>query len=120
MRLKQLERLIFFISFLFVFSSCANYKLNYAPEVKDWEKAIPQKDSEVQHSIYLIGDGAPKTESLYGAEENIKILHGFYPQAQAVGDLVQAKFDSGSFEDVAYFEPDYLKEYRTTIAKQKL
>jgi len=54
--MKQLKFLTCLSLVLLLLSSCANYKLNYALEAKDWEKAAPSQDSVVQHSIYLIGD----------------------------------------------------------------
>ena len=35
-------------------------------------------------------------------------------------NAVLEAFRSGTFEDVAYFEPFYLKEFATTVSKKKL
>ncbi|PHN04443.1 hypothetical protein CRP01_20765 [Flavilitoribacter nigricans DSM 23189 = NBRC 102662] len=37
-------------------ASCANYRLNYAPEVENWEQESTAPDSEQPYSLYLIGD----------------------------------------------------------------
>ena len=34
--------------------------------------------------------------------------------------LAEKAFAAGQFEDVAYFEPFYLKEFQATIAKNKV
>jgi tRNA threonylcarbamoyladenosine biosynthesis protein TsaB len=34
--------------------------------------------------------------------------------------LAEESYDKGQFEDVAYFEPFYLKEFQATIAKNKV
>ncbi|MEL6944085.1 MAG: metallophosphoesterase, partial [Bacteroidota bacterium] len=56
MQFKQLKFLNYITIFLLLCSSCANYKLNYESEVKDWDKAMPTEELKVQHSLYLIGD----------------------------------------------------------------
>jgi hypothetical protein len=47
-------------SFLFFLSiignSCANYKLNIAPEAASWESLQPPNDSQLKHRMYLVGD----------------------------------------------------------------
>ncbi|WP_258105861.1 tRNA (adenosine(37)-N6)-threonylcarbamoyltransferase complex dimerization subunit type 1 TsaB [Marinoscillum sp. MHG1-6] len=70
--------------------------------------------------IFLIGNGAEKCKALYGEAGTIVYLPKIYPNAFSVGTLVENKFSDGAFEDLAYFEPDYLKEYRTNLPKQKL
>lgn len=47
---------------LFIFNSCANYKLNYAYEVQDWKEKLPP-DTIPRYSIYLIGDAGGGTET---------------------------------------------------------
>lgn len=45
------------IFLLLLFSSCANYKLNYSKEAKDWKtKNIAPTDQVVKHRMYLIGE----------------------------------------------------------------
>ena len=34
--------------------------------------------------------------------------------------LAQRAFDAGKFEDVAYFEPFYLKDFVATVSKKNL
>lgn len=47
-----------FLLFLFIFfHSCANYKLNYSSEVKDWQAQSPPSEA-IDHSVFLIGDVA--------------------------------------------------------------
>ena len=72
------------------------------------------------NQIFLVGDGAEKCYDLYQNHRHIKIIPGVYPNAFAVGKLAEAKFQENKFEDLAYFEPDYLKEYRTITPKDKL
>ncbi|MFY0601197.1 MAG: tRNA (adenosine(37)-N6)-threonylcarbamoyltransferase complex dimerization subunit type 1 TsaB [Cyclobacteriaceae bacterium] len=70
-------------------------------------------------NLLLIGDGAAKCTELFSNQENIKIQPGIYPNTFSVGRLMQEKFSKAQFEDLAYFEPDYLKEYQTKPPKNK-
>ena len=71
-------------------------------------------------SIMLIGDGAAKCQALFSHKVNISYQPHIYPNGFSVGKLLEDKFLNKQFEDLAYFEPDYLKEYRTNLPKQKL
>jgi tRNA threonylcarbamoyladenosine biosynthesis protein TsaB len=41
------------------------------------------------------------------------------PSAQYINQLALTKFKQGIFEDVAYFEPYYLKDFLATTPKKK-
>lgn len=49
-------KFLFFISFIFLFDSCANYKLNYTKEAENWGDAQPDPNLKLRHSVFLIGD----------------------------------------------------------------
>ena len=49
-------QLVLICTTLVYFSSCANYKLNYASDAKNWEQDQPDKDLKLKHRIYLVGD----------------------------------------------------------------
>ncbi|MCP4460644.1 MAG: tRNA (adenosine(37)-N6)-threonylcarbamoyltransferase complex dimerization subunit type 1 TsaB [Cytophagales bacterium] len=66
--------------------------------------------------IYLFGDGAAKTREVL-TQKNIKWIADVYPSAEHVGILAEEKFQNSEFEDVAYFEPFYLKEFQAKPAK---
>ena len=72
------------------------------------------------HKALFGGDGSGKFKGLKSADYNAKFLDDLSPSAWAVGLLAFEKFKENSFEDVAYFEPYYLKEYRATKAKPLL
>ena len=77
-------------------------------------------DAFDQCQLLFIGDGAAKCEDFFSHKTNIRFQPLVYPNAYAVGQLLEDKFQTQQFEDLAYFEPDYLKEYRTNLPKQKL
>ena len=69
--------------------------------------------------IYLFGDGASKTREVL-TQENIHWIDDMHPSAIEIGYMAERKFQSQEFEDVAYFEPFYLKEFQTKPAKKLL
>lgn len=63
------------------------------------------------HKILFFGDGADKCEAVLGANNNAKFLPGFVNSATFLTQKAAEKFDKKEFEDVAYFEPYYLKDF---------
>lgn len=64
----------------------------------------------------IFGNGAAKcAEVLEGA-----VLVDVAPSARGLARPAQAAFDAGRTEDVAYFEPFYLKDFVVTAPKKKL
>ena len=41
---------------ILLLQSCANYKLNYGDETKDWDQKTPPTNLAIRHSLYMIGD----------------------------------------------------------------
>ena len=69
--------------------------------------------------IYLFGDGASKTKEVL-TQGNIQWVENIHPSAKDIGRLAEEKFQASDFEDVAYFEPFYLKEFQAKPAKKLL
>lgn len=69
-------------------------------------------ESDFANNALYLGDGAFKIKSLdkFSGE---RILDSIMPNAKAMIQLAEEKFNSKSFEDVAYFEPFYLKDFYT-------
>lgn len=63
------------------------------------------------------GDGAQKMQELWG-ERNIEFDLELEPSAKGQIHLAYEKFLNREFEDVAYFEPAYLKEFYQAPAKK--
>lgn len=74
---------------------------------------------EFEMPVYLFGDGMPKFKEIAN-QDNLIFIEDIFPEAQNMGRLAKEKFDEEDFEDVAYFEPNYLKEWRTTTPKKQL
>ena len=43
-----------------------------------------------------------------------------FPTAMAMAPLAEAAYQEKRFEDVAYFEPFYLKDFVATVSRKKL
>jgi tRNA threonylcarbamoyladenosine biosynthesis protein TsaB len=62
------------------------------------------------NEIIFFGDGSLKCQEILN-HKNAKFIEGIYPSAKNLGILAKAKFENKDFEDVAYFEPYYLKDF---------
>lgn len=69
--------------------------------------------------VYFFGDGSGKVRGVL-AHPNARFLSGVTTSAVNLMRLAERKFAAGEFEDVAYFEPFYLKEFVATVPKRKL
>ena len=89
--------------------------------VWDTQPKILDQDSfaDFEGRIYIFGNGMPKFQQI-ASQENLLFIDGIVPDAAHMGRLAFDRFTSKKFEDVAYFEPNYLKEWRTTTPKKKL
>lgn len=60
-------------------------------------------------TVSFFGNGAAKCKEII-QHENAVFYDEFTPSASAVNELAEKAYQNGLFEDVAYFEPFYLKE----------
>lgn len=74
---------------------------------------------EFDKPLYLFGDGMPKFKEIV-KQENLIFIDEIFPEARNMGRLAELMYNEGKFEDIAYFEPNYLKEWRTTTPKKQL
>lgn len=66
---------------------------------------------------YFIGDGVPKTKELI-KHENAVFVDVKLPSSNEMTQLSFKKYQNKDFEDVAYFEPFYLKDFLVTTKKK--
>jgi tRNA threonylcarbamoyladenosine biosynthesis protein TsaB len=73
-------------------------------------------DLLLENSVYFLGSGANKIAS---AIENINahFVLNCLPSARQMAKLAYEKYKIGNTEDVAYFEPFYLKDFKITKPK---
>jgi tRNA threonylcarbamoyladenosine biosynthesis protein TsaB len=77
-------------------------------------------DDLTESNVYYFGDGAMKCQQTLSGRSNFIFLDGVYPSAETLGKIAFQKYQSSDFEDVAYFEPYYLKDFITTTPKKLL
>lgn len=73
---------------------------------------------ESDKKVIVIGDGAEKAGSLLGSRLNFSYNTTFKQSAAGMLQPATEKFKARQFEDIAYFEPFYLKEFAGGIKKQ--
>ena len=101
------------------------YTAVYTNEVVEIEatKALVVEDNSAflsyleKGKVAFIGDGVTKCMHLLQHENSI-FLEEKYPSSKELAVLAQAKLSKKEFEDVAYFEPFYLKDFMVTPSKK--
>lgn len=63
------------------------------------------------NKIIFFGDGAAKCRAKLGQHPNAVFIDNVFPSAAFLAPLAEQKFNEKKFEDVAYFEPYYLKDF---------
>lgn len=69
--------------------------------------------------VYFLGDGSIKCKEII-THENATFLEGYFPSSKEMAKFSFEKFSADHFEDVAYFEPYYLKNFIAGIPKKML
>ncbi len=67
--------------------------------------------------VYFFGNGAEKCKEII-THPNARFISDIVPLAKNMYPLAERAIARGKFEDVAYFEPFYLKEFVTTTSKK--
>ena len=69
-------------------------------------------------TVTFLGDGAEKCKDVL-THKNAVFIDNKFPSAQEMAVLSYEKFQENAFEDVAYFEPFYLKDFVAIPEKKK-
>ena len=99
-----------------LFDSAGNKVKDTAAEIIDADSFSEQLKT---NKILFFGDGAEKCREVLGGHPNAQFLTGFINSAEHLTSKSFEKFTSKVFEDVAYFEPYYLKEFLVTTSKKQ-
>jgi len=94
----------------------AVYTRGLRPVVDICAKVIDERAFEDllnAHPVYFMGNGAAKCKPCI-THPNAHFIDNVALAARYMSPLAEQKFLRGEFEDVAYFEPNYLKEWTTT------
>lgn len=71
-----------------------------------------------KHHICFFGNGSQKCEAVLN-HPHAHFIKGLYPSASHMIIPVLNRYHHDQFEDVAYFEPFYLKDFVATIPRKK-
>ena len=92
-------------------------------EIRETKAEIIEEDSFKdllnKQQIVFAGDGAAKCASFLGQHPNAHLLVDFFPSSSYMRRISYQKYVSQDFEDVAYFEPYYLKDFVPGIPRVK-
>lgn len=70
--------------------------------------------ADFKEKIYFVGDCQEKCQTVLSAENFVFIPEIVFPSAKEMSPISYQKFTKNEFEDVAYFEPFYLKDFMLT------
>ena len=99
----------------------AIYDSNYN-EIRATEAQILDENAFAENlqngKVYFIGNGVEKTKTLI-TNPNAIFIEDKLPSANEMSALAFKKYQNNDFEDVAYFEPYYLKDFVALKPKKK-
>ena len=64
-----------------------------------------------ERCIVFFGDGAAKCKETFASNSNAIFRDDIFPSAKNMIPLSEKAFNAKKLEDVAYFEPFYLKDF---------
>lgn len=99
-----------------VFTSSLEVVRATSADIIDGESYL---DLLLKKRILFFGNGADKCRGVI-SHPNAVFLDAVYPLASGMVSLAEQAFTEKRFEDTAYFEPFYLKEFVATVAKNKI
>lgn len=91
--------------------------------IRDISAEIIEEDSFAnfldEKPVYFFGSGADKCKDII-QHENARFIPDFYNSSKFMITPAYESYRQNKFEDVAYFEPFYLKDFIATIPKNKI
>ena len=99
----------------------AIFDANYN-QIRDTEAQVLDADSFIEYlekgTVYFVGNGVAKFEEICD-HPNAIFVKDKLPSAAQMCQLAETKNNIGDYEDVAYFEPYYLKDFIAGTPKSK-
>jgi len=93
-----------------VYSAVFNSKKEILREVQA-EILTDSSFSDIDDTVYFVGDSNEKAKTVL-SKSNFNFVDAVvFPSAKEMSAISYKKFVNNSFEDVAYFEPYYLKDF---------
>lgn len=101
-----------------VYCACYNYELKALLPVQALiVDSLSISQFNMGEEIIFFGDGMLKCKPLLETLPHAAFKESIMPSSECMAALAYKKFSDKNFEDVAYFEPFYLKEFFTPLKK---
>jgi len=101
-----------------VYSAVFGYDYSSKREIKAEILDPNSFASELKNgTVHFIGNAVEKTKTIIN-NSNAIFIDGKLPSASTMGKIANSKYKISDFEDVAYFEPYYLKDFVAIKAKK--
>lgn len=91
----------------------AVYSRDFSPILKERSEILTESTFDTylnKGKTIFLGDGITKFQAIC-KHENAYFWENKFPSARQMGRLALEKYQAQAFEDIAYFEPFYLKEF---------
>ena len=102
-----------------VYSACYSQHLE---ELLPPQALVLSKESihlfKLQKPVYFFGDGISKAKEILLQLPSPNFIEGVFASATSMIKLAFEKYQTKKFEDIAYAEPNYLKEFFFTSSKK--
>ena len=102
--------------YMALFDSTGNRKQNESAVVVDSQTFSAMLTA---YNLVYFGSGASKCRELL-QHKNAWLLEGIYPSAVSMVQYSFTQYQQKKFEDIAYFEPFYLKDFVTTTTRKNI
>ena len=96
-----------------VYSAVFNHNHQKIKEVQA-EVLTENSYAEITETVYFVGDCQDKCHSVLTKDNFVFMPEIVFPSANEMSPISFEKFNKNEFEDVAYFEPFYLKDFMLT------
>ena len=101
-----------------VYSAIFNSNYEQLREIKAEILDTASFSSQLEKNhVYFIGNGVEKTKTIIN-NRNAVFINNKLPSASTMASLSNNKYKKSDFEDVAYFEPYYLKDFVAIKSKK--
>ena len=93
---------------------CALYDINNKEVRKTAAEIIDENSFSEElknNQIYFFGDGADKCKTTLEKNVNAIFIDNIFPSSKNMIALAEKKYNAQDFENTAYFEPFYLKDF---------
>ncbi len=100
-----------------VYSAIFNSKLEKTRAVRA-EILDENSFSEINETVFFVGDCSEKAKTVLKKDNFVFLEEFVFPSANDMSPLSFDKFINNNFEDVAYFEPFYLKDFMITTSSK--